>query len=198
MWLLCFAKLTALLPLWLIYRVRARALKNIRGGACIIAANHGSMWDPILFNIALPTKRIYFLCAKRLFECPRICRAFLRLAGAIPVFSPVDAMNDIRRRALKLKRRERIGFFAQGEISEAARAFRPGVALLALETGLPLVPAYIRSRPFYKGGSVIYVGERIPVIRQPSPSEQSVLELTEKLHREVIALCARSQSGKNR
>ncbi len=186
--LLRFAKLTAYLPLRLIY-----GLKIINGRAlgrekCIFAVNHASMLDPLVLNIALPFYRIWALSSKKLFKCPSVCRAFLRHSGAIPSISPAEDMKAMLARARQTRAGERIAFFAPGGIMPTSSAFRPGAALLALQTRLPVVPVYIRVSPFYRGGSVLKAGGRVYPPDESLPFAARAEAFTESIRSEMIKL----------
>ena len=76
MFLIRFAKITGYLPLVLFCALRVRGKRNMPGGPCIMVANHGSMMDPVLLQIAFPMKHISFLCAKSCFSARASARRF--------------------------------------------------------------------------------------------------------------------------
>lgn len=193
--LMQFIKFTGILPLRLLYGVRTKGMANLREGRCILVVNHSSRMDAALLNMVLPRKRISFLCSRRLFQCPKFCQAFLRWFGAIPVSNPARDIQVMRERAEGASRKELLGYFAQGMISAGRPAFKPGAALLALQTGLPLIPVYIRVAPFYRGGSLIVAGEPVPVEKHPVPATEEVTALTAQLHDRVWALADQYDVG---
>lgn len=183
-----FVKLTGYVPLRLFCALRLRGREHLPAGPCILVANHGSMLDPVLLQIIFPMKHISFLCAKRLFQCPRICQAFLRRLGAVPVIDGVSEMKILKDRADGAGKHDMFGFFSQGTISHTQSAFMPGAALLALETGLPLVPVFMKCAPFYKGGSSICIGQAIPVEKAASIDRTQVDAITQDLRARVYEL----------
>ena len=183
-----FVKLTGILPLWLYCGARMQGRENLPQGPCILVANHGSMLDAVLLQVAFPMKNLSFLCAKRLFQCPRICQAFLRKLGAVPIIDGVSEMKILRERAEHAGKNDMIGFFSQGTISRTQSAFMPGAAMLALETGLPLVPVFMKCAPFFKGGSRICIGQAIPVEKTASIDRTQVDAITQDLRARVYEL----------
>lgn len=168
--------------------VRIRGKKNLPKAPCILVANHASMLDPVLMHMVLLSRHISFLCSQKLFQCPRICRAFLRKMGAIPVTNGAAELEELRSRAEKAGPNHVIGFFSQGTISATRSAFKPGAAALAMQTGLPLVPVYIRCLPFFRGGSRVCFGQPIAVEKAAELDRQRIGELTEEVRKAVYAL----------
>lgn len=183
-----FVKFTAWIPMGLYCLPRIRGKKNLPEGKCILVCNHGSMLDPVLMHVALPMRDISFLCSAKLFHCPRICQAFLRKMGAIPLTNGVQELEEVRNRAEGKDDRHLIGFFSQGVISHAQSAFKPGAAMLALQTGLPLVPVFMRVAPFFRGGSRICFGAPLPVEKIQGLDKERVNQLTEEIRSRVYAL----------
>ena len=60
--------------------------------------------------------------------------------------------------------------------------------MLAIRTHLPLVPVYIRTAPFFKGGTHITFGEPIVVDTKDIVSAKEVEEISNDLRRQVIEL----------
>ena len=183
-----FVKLTGCLPLRLFCALRLQGKEHLPSGPCILVATHGSMLDAVLLQIVFPMKHINFLCAKKLFQCPRICQAFLRKLGAVPVIDGVSEMKILKDRADKAGKNDMFGFFSQGTISRTQSAFMPGAAVLALETGFPLVPVFMRCAPFYKGGSRICIGQAVPVEKADAIDRTQVDAITQDLRARVYKL----------
>lgn len=181
-------KLTAFLPLMLWYRPRIRGRGNLPGKPCILALNHGSAMDPVLINAIFPLKRIYMLTAERLFRTTKLNQVQLRWMGCRPSISPSGDMETMTELAAKLHRYEMIGFFSEGKIQNSIGSFRSGAVMLAIRTHLPLVPVYIRTASFFKGGTHITFGEPIIVDTTGIPSAQRIEEISDDLRKRVIQL----------
>lgn len=195
MFLQRFVDFTAHIPLRLSYFLRIQGKKNLPEGNYILVANHGSLMDPVLMHITLPSKYISFLSSPKLFECPRFCQAFLRKMGAIPVTDGVRELVELKKQAEERRPHRLICVFSQGTISKEPTDFKPGAAILALQTGLPMVPVYLHCAPFFRGGSRICFGKPLPVEKQPGLDKKTVMALTREIQERVYAL---SQDKKKR
>lgn len=181
-------KLTAYLPFVLFFRPRTKGREKVPRTPCILAMNHGAAMDPCLINVAFPLKRIYMLTAERLFHCNRLHQWELRQMGCRPSISPSGDMEVMTEIAGKLRPCELIGFFSEGRIQDSIGSFKSGAVMLAMRTRLPLVPVYIRTAPFFRGGTHITFGDPIPVAAEEMPSAQRIEEINEILRRQVILL----------
>lgn len=128
------------------FRLRVEGLHHIpaRGGA-ILAPNHPNVLDGILLLIVSP-RPVRFLVAEELFFHPLLHRFFVGMGG-IPVYRTKTHNGEALREAVAaLWRGELIGIFPEGTTSDLGqmRAIKRGVGLLALKTGVPIVPMGIR------------------------------------------------------
>lgn len=130
--------------------------KGIRGAdrlppePYIIAANHRSLLDgPLLvaeFN-RIRRRAMHMIAYREPFAHWFFGR-ILRISGCIPFDrgSPESRAMAVRQALAFLERGEPVGFFPEAHLSrtEVMRRGRPGVALVALESGVPVVPVGIR------------------------------------------------------
>lgn len=181
-------KLTAYLPFVLFFHPRSKGKEKVPKTPCILAMNHGAALDPALINVAFPLKRIYMLTAERLFHCNRLHQWELRQMGCRPSISPSGDMETMTEIAGRLRGCEMIGFFSEGRIQSSVGSFRSGAVMLAIRTGLPLVPVYIRTAPFFRGGTRITFGEPVSITAKDIPSAQEIEAISENLRNQVIRL----------
>ena len=182
-------KLTAYIPLMLAFRVRVRGRGRLPKGPCILALNHGAAMDPVMVNLAFPFRRIYMLTSKKLFDFSRLHRWELRQMGCRPSLSPSGDMETMAQIAGRLRGYEHIAYFAEGRIQAGIGSFRGGAVLLALQTGLPLVPAYIRTASARRGGTCITFGDAIPAGGgDAATTADGIARLNEELRKRVIML----------
>ncbi|MFD1831037.1 MULTISPECIES: lysophospholipid acyltransferase family protein [Streptomyces] len=132
----------------LLFRPRIEGLENVPDeGAAIVAGNHLSFSDHFLMP-AILHRRITFLAKAEYFTGPglkgRLTAAFFRSAGQIPVDrSGRGAGRAAIEEGLKvLGRGELLGIYPEGTRSHDGRLYRgrTGVAVMALRTGVPVVP----------------------------------------------------------
>ena len=138
------------------FRLRIGGLRHIPvRGAAIIAGNHPSVLDGILLLIVSP-RPVRFLVAEELFYHPLLRWAFEGM-GCIPVYRTKTHNGDALHAAVEaLQRGEVIGIFPEGTTSDggAMRQVKRGVGLLALKTGVPVIPfGVIGSDAAYPSGA---------------------------------------------
>lgn len=144
-WLLKYVLLGPLLRL--LFRPKTRGLENVPAeGAAILAANHLSALDTLLLPVVVKRRKVVFLGKAELFD--RWYAAwFFRAVGVIPVRrgqgSPTEAA--LRSSVEALRRGQLVGIFPEGTRSPDGRLFRgrTGVARMALQAGVPVIPVAI-------------------------------------------------------
>jgi 1-acyl-sn-glycerol-3-phosphate acyltransferase len=125
-------------------RVRVEGLENIPARACIFASNHASNVDPPILTTAIP-RRVAILVKKEVFRIPIFSRAM-----HLSHFVAVD--RGSRKAAVSasttvgfLKAGDSFLMFPEGTRSPDGRLrpFKKGVATMAVEAGVPVVPVSI-------------------------------------------------------
>ena len=123
-------------------------LENLPEGPYIVASNHLAFCDSIFIPLAMP-RTVNFLAKSDYFTYPR--REGARHGGVLPrcwsaSHGPLRRSEEPgipqRRCAGALRTAAVIGIYPEGTRSPDGRGYRPkvGVARLALETGVPVVP----------------------------------------------------------
>ena len=132
-----------------VFRLRARGRENLpREGGYVLACNHVSSFDPWPLGIPLwPRRFLRFMAKSELYWFP--LSLFLKGAGAFPVRrgqADVEAIET----AVRLAREGNVvAMFPEGTRREKGlvKRFearpRSGAARIALEAGVPLVPAAV-------------------------------------------------------
>jgi 1-acyl-sn-glycerol-3-phosphate acyltransferase len=137
-------------PVRLLLRMRWSGLENVpRGGGFVLAANHLSNFDPWAIGVPLfPRGQLHFMAKSELFV-PGLA-AVLHAVGAFPVRRG-EGDTEAVATAVELCRRGRaVMMFPEGTRRRKGlrKRWRPrprtGAARIALEAGVPLVPAAIR------------------------------------------------------
>jgi 1-acyl-sn-glycerol-3-phosphate acyltransferase len=112
-------------------------------GGVIVAANHVSYLDIPIVGCSL-ARRADFLAKAELFAHPVVGWLFKRLGGVPIRRDGVDrnALAEVERR---LKAGRLVVVYPEGTRSpdERLREPKPGVGMLAVRTGVPVVPAYV-------------------------------------------------------
>lgn len=112
-------------------------------GGVIIAANHLSLWDPPLLGIFSP-RPIHFMAKAELFKIPVLGRIFKKL-NAFPVRRGAADRSAIKTSIALLQSEKCLGVFPEGTRSKTGKlgTAEPGIAMLAVKTGAPIIPAAI-------------------------------------------------------
>lgn len=138
---------------WFILNIVAKVLIGIKiygrskipkKGGVIIAPNHTSFWDPPLIGLA-SLREVFYLAKEGLFKENKFFAWLIRTYNAIPLKREVGGISAIKKATELLKKGLCICIFPEGTRSKTGELlpFKKGVALLAMKTGVPVVPAYI-------------------------------------------------------
>lgn len=112
-------------------------------GPLIVVAPHRNSVDPFL--LAASTRRqLHYMVAAEYAAIPLV-GGYLRLVGCIPVDRSRADIGAVKAAMRYLKDGEAVGIFPEGGIrsAETGGHGRHGTAMLALKTGVPVIPAGI-------------------------------------------------------
>ena len=126
------------------FGLRVRGAEHIpSSGPALIVSNHQSILDPPLIGGAAQ-RQIYFLAKAELFRIP-IFGWLIRALHARPVRREGSDPRALRTAALLLKEGKALLVFPEGTRSLDGRLGegKPGVGMLAVTSGAPVVPAYV-------------------------------------------------------
>jgi 1-acyl-sn-glycerol-3-phosphate acyltransferase len=136
-------------PVRLLYRLRASGKENLpQTGGYVLSANHLSNIDPWPLGLPLwPKRQVRFMAKAELFRPP--LWPILKLAGAFRVRRGFGDEGAIKTAVDLAREGEVVAIFPEGTRREKGllrrRRARPhtGAARIALEAGVPLIPAAI-------------------------------------------------------
>lgn len=126
------------------FGLRVRGVEHVPpSGPALIVSNHQSILDPPLIGGAT-RRRIYFLAKAELFRIP-LFGWLIRALHARPVRREGPDPRALRTAALLLKEGKALLIFPEGTRSLDGRLGegKPGVGMLAVTSGAPVVPAYV-------------------------------------------------------
>jgi 1-acyl-sn-glycerol-3-phosphate acyltransferase len=112
-------------------------------GGLIVASNHVSFWDPPLVGSAC-ARGLYFLAKEELFRTP-VLGPLIRAYHSIPIRRGMADLSGMSRAIEVLKRGEALLMFPEGSRMRDGELHpaRPGVGMMAVSAGVPIVPCYI-------------------------------------------------------
>ncbi|MCL1883190.1 MAG: 1-acyl-sn-glycerol-3-phosphate acyltransferase [Defluviitaleaceae bacterium] len=167
-----------------IYRFDVSGRENIpKEGAFLLCSNHIHAFDPIALAIFIK-REPRFMAKKELFK-PGFLNWFFRNYGAFPVDrkSPVD-MKAYRTTLDLLKDGNGVVIFSQGTRMKDFDNAKGGVAVFALKSGAPIIPAGISGsyKPFTR--LRVHYGE--PIYMDKYAGQKVKTELVEEVMSTVV------------
>ena len=134
-----------------VYRIHVTGADNIpSSGACIIAPNHTSAVDPIILGV-IERRQIRFIGKAELFRFPPL-GWLLKALGAFPVNRAEGDIAAVKKTVSILSDGELLCVFPQGTrcpgkpLRETVEHLKPGIGMMAMRSGAPVVPVYIRTK----------------------------------------------------
>jgi 1-acyl-sn-glycerol-3-phosphate acyltransferase len=168
-------------------------------GPYIVAANHHNYLDGLVLGVAVPAP-IAFLVMPRVYHATPLHPWFHRRVGSIPLELARPDVGAVRRALTTLEAGRVVGIFPEGPFSVRGRLERglPGVALLALRSGAPVVTAGIAGTYEALDGRRWYVPRRRPLAvrfgparrfpRDGAPSRDARASVTRQIMDDIAAL----------
>lgn len=196
-----FVKITAALPGLVAFRPKlyyptSAAKKHLRSGALLIG-NHNGFFDPVYMQFAVWYRRHHFICNKDFFEGPH--RFFFRRFLCIPIDRDNFNINSFREIVSHLKRKEIVSMFPQGAILDDLGSFKSGMILMALQSGVPIVPVYIHPRRHWYQRLRMAIGEPV-IVGDPSGGRPSLSQINqisahlEQVEAQLKLLCEKGRT----
>jgi 1-acyl-sn-glycerol-3-phosphate acyltransferase len=181
--------LVSYVPVRLLFRLRARGAENVpaRGGA-VLAANHLSNFDPWPLGLPLfPRRYLRFMAKSELYWWP--LKYVLDHGGAFPVRRGQHDVEAIETAVRLARDGELVVMFPEGTRRTKglrkkweARP-RTGAARIAIEAGVPLIPAAIKGTD-----RLARLGPLRVVYGSPVEKTDDAQETTERLMRAIREL----------
>ncbi|MGH3015031.1 MAG: lysophospholipid acyltransferase family protein [Gaiellaceae bacterium] len=124
-----------------------------REGGCVLAMNHFSYVDPPAFGTVCP-RRIVFVAKTELFDVPGLAQ-IIGLHGTVAIRRGESDRDAFRRMREALRENELLGLFVEGtrQTSGVPGKAMPGAAMLAIQEGVPVLPAAIHGSQFWTKGN---------------------------------------------
>jgi 1-acyl-sn-glycerol-3-phosphate acyltransferase len=131
-----------------LYRLEATGLENVPDGGAVLACNHVSSFDPWPLGVPLwPKRQLRFMAKSELYWWP--LTPILNGAGAFPVRRGQRDVAAIETAVRLAREGHVVAMFPEGTrrtkglVKRHEARPRSGAARIALEAGVPLVPAAV-------------------------------------------------------
>jgi len=157
-----------------LFDLRVEGLEHLpEHGPYIVAANHHNYLDGVVLGVALP-RPIAFLVMPRVWRATPLHPLLHRQIGSILLDLERPGVGALRRAVRALDEGRVVGIFPEGPFSVRGRLERgmPGVGLLALRAGVPVVPAGIRGTFQALAGRRGYIPRRHPLAVSFGPARR--------------------------
>jgi 1-acyl-sn-glycerol-3-phosphate acyltransferase len=161
-----------------------------REGGAVLAMNHFSYADPPVFGIACP-RRVVFVAKIELHRAPGLGQ-LMRAHGALAVRRGESDRDALRLMRETVRQNELLGLFVEGtrQQSGVPGEAKPGAAMVAIQEGVPVVPAAIHGTQAWRFGNFAPVsvafGEPLRFAEHPRNSrgyKEASLEIAAEIRR---------------
>jgi 1-acyl-sn-glycerol-3-phosphate acyltransferase len=132
-----------------LYRLQARGKENLPEGGCVLACNHVSSFDPWVLGMPVwPRRFLRFMAKSELYWPP--LKYVLNGVGAFPVRRGQRDVAAIETAVQLAREGHIVTMFPEGTrrtkglVKRFEARPRSGAARIALEAGVPLVPAAVK------------------------------------------------------
>ena len=164
-----FAALVSRPVLYGLFRLRASGVENVpSSGGCVLACNHLSNFDPWPLGMPLwPDRWLRFMAKSELYWWPQ--RLVLDAAGAFKVRRGIGDTEAIATAVRLAREGNVVVMFPEGTrrkkglVKKHRARARSGAARIALEAGVPLVPAAVAGTDHLLGLGPLRVAFGAPI-----------------------------------
>lgn len=168
---------------------------------CILMSNHTSLMDFVLYLTVFPARYIRFLMAEVLFRKNALFSWLLFKLGGIYVDRDTKNLSFLSESVKVLEEGGTVGVFPQGRLPVNGKPwpFKPGIVLIALKSGAPIVPVCTDGRYGITKRASVIIGESInlrELVSTSEPDDKEIARLTALLEEKNESLRLRLEAMK--
>lgn len=141
--------------------MQAKGREHIPEGAVLVCGNHSSYADPFMLAYAFRNRiQVHFMAKIELRRIP-VLGWYLNKMGVFFVNRGAADASAIKKAIRYLRSGEKVMMFPEGTRirPEDEQAGKAGAAMLALRTGVPILPVYIAARKRFFLPNQVNIGE---------------------------------------
>lgn len=165
----------------------------------MVSANHHTMIDPIIVQMAFPFRRLNSIATKDLFDTP-LKAFFFKQVHCIKIDKDNFSLASFHDVVERLDERRVVLIFPEGGVhakgGNEIKAFKSGVVLMAHKSNAPIIPIYIVRREKWYHRQHIVMGQAIDVREQLGriPTVDKIAAVSDMLHDKEVELRAYYES----
>ena len=169
------------------------AKKPIRGGALMIS-NHIGLFDPMYLMLSIWKRRHHFVAMSQLFKGKFNRWMFVHAFLCIEIDRDNFTIKTFKEIVNHLQNGELVTMFPEGHVNveeKGVQAFKSGMVAMALRSGCPIIPVYIKRRKHFYSRVVLGVGEAFDIKKFSSSEKVSMNDINkaaEYLHEQELLL----------
>ena len=155
------------------------AKKKIWGGALLIS-NHIGLSDPMYLLLAIWYRRHHFVAMQKMFDTKFKKRLFTNVFHCIEIDRENISIKSFKNIVNHLKSGELVTLFPEGHVNieqEGLNTFKSGMIVMALKSGCPIVPIYIKRRKHFFSRLEVAIGESFDMSKFSSSSTPTLEEI---------------------
>lgn len=180
----------------LFHPCRAIGRENLPEGGALYCANHSGLSDPVCLVMVTGPKRQMRVMAKAEFMRIPVLGWLLKKAGIFAVERGKSDIGAIKTAIKYLKSGENVLLFPEGtRIKDGVDKFgnesegKAGAAMLAVRTGVPIVPVYIPAKKrWFRFTPVVFGEAYVPQVETKKGTAEEYRAIAEDLMKRIYAL----------
>ena len=163
----------------------------VRGGA-LFFSNHTGFFDPVYLHMAVPYRRLHFVCLDDFMKNP-VSRLLFKGFHCIPINRENFNMRSFRLITEHLEVGDAVMIFPEGHVvfdEKQEAAFKSGMVLMALRAKAPLVPVCIGRRAHWYSRLRVALGSPVypAMMYGETPGLSEIREISLKMEEREEAL----------
>ena len=209
-----FLKITGIIPGLLVFLPKRYFLGNVKTtffyrGPAIVAPNHRGFLDYIQFIAMFPFRRVDVLVSEAMYNYSPVLRFMLKAMGVIKVPALTADMSSTSEAIDRLKAGHIVLIFPEGKIETTPELleYKQSVALIAMESGAPVIPVFhngkiglIKSGKAFVGSEIYasdYISDDRTLSENTAVLTNAIYEKTKEFHDCYYRFFFTNQDGKN-